>query len=178
MASEVAHRQSRQDPHEIEETLSLISGTSRELVDSMGDIVWAVNPNRDHLVDLVKRMRRFASDIFSARGITFRFDAPSDDRDIRLGTETRREVLLIFKESVNNIARHSGCTEVDIEFRPHGGWLVLKLSDNGKGFDAAGAFDGSGLASMRQRADRLGGSLEVVSRNGKGTIVTLKTPIR
>jgi signal transduction histidine kinase len=178
MASEVAHRQSREDPRQIEETLSLISGTSRELVDSMGDIVWAVNPNRDHLVDLVKRMRRFASDVFSARGITLRFDAPTDDRDVRLGTETRREVLLIFKEAVNNIARHSGSTEVDIEFRPHGGWLVLKLSDNGKGFDAAETFDGSGLQSMRQRAGRLGGMFEVVSRNGKGTTVTLKTPIR
>jgi signal transduction histidine kinase len=160
------------------ETLSLISGTSRELVDSMGDIVWAVNPNRDHLVDLVKRMRRFASDVFSARGIAFRFDAPADDRDVRLGTETRREMLLIFKEAVNNIARHSRCTDVDITFGPQGGWLVLKLSDNGKGFDASEAFDGSGLASMRQRAERLGGSLDVSSRNGKGTLVTLRSPIR
>ena len=178
MASDVAHRQSREDYQQMQETLSLISGTSRELVDSMGDIVWAVNPHRDHLVDLVKRMRRFASDVFSARGIAFRFDTPSDDRDIRLGTETRREVLLIFKEAVNNIARHSLCTEVDIEFKPQAGWLVLKLSDNGKGFDATQAFDGSGLQSMRQRADRLGGEFDVASHNSSGTIVTLKTPIR
>ncbi|HET9531563.1 MAG TPA: two-component regulator propeller domain-containing protein [Blastocatellia bacterium] len=178
MASEVAHRQSRQDDRQIEGTLSLISGTSRELVDSMGDIVWAVNPDRDHLVDLVKRMRRFASDVFSARGIAFRFEAPPDDRDIRLGTETRREMLLIFKEAVNNIARHSECTEAGIEFILKGGRLVLKLSDNGKGFDAEQTFDGNGLQSMRQRAERLGGSLEVASLNGKGTRVTLETPIR
>ncbi len=178
MASEVAHRQSRAADQQMVETLSLISGTSRELVDAMGDIVWAVNPKRDHLVDLVKRMRRFASDVFSARNIVFRFEAPVDDRDIRLGTETRREVLLIFKEAVNNIARHSQCTQADIEFTGQGGWLVLKLKDNGKGFDTSQPVDGNGLASLGRRAERLGGTLEVISRRGEGTAVILKTPLR
>lgn len=178
MASEVAQQRSRQDDQQMTEVLSLIAGTSRELVDSMGDIVWAVNPDRDHLVDLVKRMRRFASDVFSARHIAFHFEAPLDDRDIRLGTETRREVLLIFKEAVNNIARHSECAQVDIEFKSQGGWLALKLKDNGKGFDTSRSFDGNGLVSMSRRAERLGGTLEVVSGNGEGTAVTLKTPLR
>ena len=69
-------------------------------------------------------------------------------------------------------------TEAGIEFILKGGRLVLKLSDNGKGFDAEQTFDGNGLQSMRQRAERLGGSLEVASLNGKGTRVTLETPIR
>jgi ligand-binding sensor domain-containing protein/two-component sensor histidine kinase len=178
MASEVAQRQSRHEDQEMSEVLSLIAGTSRELVDSMGDIVWAVNPDRDHLVDLVKRMRRFASDVFSARNIAFHFESPVDDRDIRLGTETRREVLLIFKEAVNNIARHSECAQADIEFAEQGGWLVLKLKDNGKGFDTRQSFDGNGLLSMGRRAERLGGTLAVVSGNGEGTAVTLRTPLR
>ena len=178
MASEVARRQSRYEDQQMAETLSLISGTSRELVDSMGDIVWAVNPERDHLNDLVKRMRRFASDVFSARHIAFHFESPTDDREIKLGTETRREVLLIFKEAVNNIARHSGCARAEIEFKDQGGWLVLKLRDNGKGFDTSRSFDGNGLVSMSRRAERLGGTLEVVSRDGEGTAVTFKTPLR
>ncbi len=178
MASEVAGRRSHENDPQMAEALSLISGTSRELVDSMSDIVWAVNPKRDHLVDLTKRMRRFASDVFSARGIVFHFEGPSDDRDIRLGTETRREVLLIFKEAVSNIARHSKCTEAGIESRAQAGWLEVTLSDNGKGFDATRSFDGNGLASMRQRAERMGGRLEVLSRNGEGTTVTLKTPLK
>lgn len=178
MASEVASRRSRDDDQQRTEALSLISGTSRELVDSMGDIVWAVNPERDHLVDLVKRMRRFASDVFSARNIAFRFEAPIDDRDIRLGSETRREVLLIFKEAVNNIARHSECAQAEIELHGQAGWLVLKLKDNGKGFETTGSFDGNGLLSMARRAQRLGGTLEIVSSSSEGTAVTLKTPLR
>ncbi len=178
MASEVACGRSREADQQMTEVLSLISETSRELIDSMGDIVWAVNPERDHLVDLLKRMRRFASDVLSARHIAFRFEGPVDDRDIRLGTETRREVLLIFKEAINNIARHSGCAQADIEFKAQGGWLTLQLKDNGTGFDTNQSMDGNGLASMRRRAERLGGTLEIISHSGEGTSVILKTSLR
>jgi len=178
MASEVARGRAPESDEQMAETLSLISSTSRELVDSMGDIIWAVNPDRDHMTDLVKRMRRFASDVFSACCIAFRFEVPLDDREIRLGAETRREVLLIFKEAVNNIARHSECTQVDIEFQSRGEWLMLQIKDDGKGFDITRSSDGNGLVSMSRRAGRLGGTLEVLSRSGEGTTVTLKTPLR
>ena len=178
MASEVARQRSPKDDQQLTEALSVISGTSSELVDSMSDIVWAVNPGRDHLTDLIRRMRRFASDVFSARGIAFRFEAPSDEQDIPLGTETRREVLLIYKEAVNNTARHSQCTRADTELEVQGGRLILRLNDNGVGFDMTRSFDGNGLASMSHRAERLGGMLRVVSRNGEGTTLTLRIPLK
>lgn len=177
MASEVARLRSPKDDAQIKESLSLISDTSRELVDSMGDIVWAVNPSKDHLRDLTKKMRRFASDVFSASNISFRFQAPGDEQDIKLGVDTRREVFLIFKESVNNIVRHSECSEAEIELEARAGRLLLKLKDDGKGFDVKEASDGTGLASMRKRAASLDGNLEVVSNNGKGTTVTLRVPL-
>jgi signal transduction histidine kinase len=178
MASEVARRRSPGDDQQMTEALSLISGTSSELVNSMSDIVWATNPSRDHLFDLVKRMRRFASDVFSARSIAFRFQGPSNERDIPLGTETRREVLMIYKEAVNNAARHSQCTLSDTDLEVRGGWLILRLNDNGIGFDVAGSFDGNGLASMSQRAEKMGGVLRVVSRDGEGTTLTLRIPLK
>ncbi len=178
MASEVARERSPVGDQRMTDALSLISGTSSELVDSMSDIVWAVNPSRDHLVDLIKRMRRFASDVFSAHSIAFRFEAPSDERDIPLGTELRREVLLIFKEAVNNIARHSQCTRADTELEVQGGWLILRLNDNGTGFDTARSFEGNGLTSMSHRAKRMGGLLRVVSNDGEGTTLTLRIPLK
>jgi len=178
MASEVARQRSPKDDPQMTDALSLISGTSSELVDSMSDIVWAVNPGRDRLVDLIKRMRRFASDVFTARGIAFRFEAPSEERDIALGTEPRREVLLIYKEAVNNIARHSQCTSADTELEVQGGWLMLRLKDNGVGFDINQSFDGNGLVSMSHRVEKLGGRLRVVSHIGEGTTLTLRIPIK
>jgi ligand-binding sensor domain-containing protein/signal transduction histidine kinase len=175
MLSEVALRGRRGDA-QTDESLSLIATASRELVDSMSDIVWAINPKKDSVRDLTKRMRRFASDVFSARNIAFKFLAPGEEQDTKINADTRREVLLIFKEGVNNIARHSGCAEAEIELQIAAGWLLLKLSDNGKGFDTSAASDGNGLVSMRQRAKKLGGELELIS-NGRGATVILKAPL-
>jgi signal transduction histidine kinase len=176
MASEVAQHQVRSSDSRVTESLSLISGTAREFVDSMSDIVWAVNPNRDRLSDLTHRMRRFADDILSARGIGFIFTEP-DGEQSRLGAAVRREVFLIFKETVNNIVRHSDCSETTIDFHIDRGWLVLELRDNGRGFDPAHPREGNGLMSMQKRAASLGGTLEVISGTGKGAAVILRAPL-
>ena len=73
----------------------------------MGDIVWSIHPRNDNMKDLSLRMRRFAADVLSARGIEFDIRIPEED--LSLGPEARRDLLLIFKESVNNAARHSRC---------------------------------------------------------------------
>jgi ligand-binding sensor domain-containing protein/two-component sensor histidine kinase len=176
MLSEVAKRQLPRGTSGVEEPLSSIALSSRELVDAMSDIVWAVNPRKDRFSELVKRMRRFGSDVFSSRDIALKFEVP-DDHDFKLGADARREIFFILKEGVNNIARHSACTEAAITLKKQGGWLVLELVDNGKGFDASQACDGNGLISMRERAGRLGGVLEIVSENGHGTTLRLTVPV-
>lgn len=170
--------------------LATIAGTSREMVDSMSDIVWAINPKRDRLSDLAQRMRLFASDILSARDIRIRFSAPETGKDVTVGADLRREIYLIFKETVNNLAKHSGASAAEIDFRLAGSRIVVSVSDNGRGFatDGGGASDGGdeqhttmgghGLGSMRQRAEKLGGTYEVASEVGRGTTVTLKVPIK
>ena len=177
MLSEVARSQLQHDDSRSKEWFSTIATTSRDTVDAMSDIVWAVNPKRDHLRDLTRRMRRFADDIFAARNIEFQFRVPELDRDIRLGADLRREVFLIFKESINNIVRHSGCAASSVDLQVEDGWLVLTLIDDGKGIDEYRIGEGTGLGSMRQRAEKLGGSFEVSSPDADGTIVTLKVPL-
>jgi signal transduction histidine kinase len=177
MLSEVTLRASQGNARMVE-SLSQIAGAAREVVDSMSDIVWAVNPKKDSVHDLTRRMRRFGAEIFSARNIAFKFHAPGEEQDAKLGADIRREVFLIFKEAINNIARHSDCAEAEIELQIAAGWMLLKLRDNGKGFDASAASDGAGLMSMRQRAERLGGKFELSSSNGAGATVTLKVPLR
>jgi signal transduction histidine kinase len=175
--SEVARQQMGRGDMRATEPLSMIASASRELVDSMSDIVWAINPRRDRLNDLVQRMRRFASDIFTARDIQFSFRTSEFASGARVGADTRRQVFLIFKESINNAARHSGCTEADIEFGMERDWLVLTLKDNGKGFDRAEVNEGHGLMSMCERARELGGTLELTTEPGRGTVVTLRVPV-
>ncbi len=175
--SEVANAQLQDDHPHIESPLSSIAQISRESVASMSDIVWAINPRRDHLIDLVQRMRRLASEIFAGGKIEYEFLAPETD-DLRLGADVRRNVLLIFKEAVNNVVRHSNCSTVGIELQIERSWLVLRVKDNGRGFDPSAPGEGNGLMSMRRRTESLGGELELKSIEGKGSQVTLKVPCR
>jgi len=176
LLGEVAQRQVQKNPAALVEPLGTISHLSRELVDTMSDIVWAINPNKDHLSDLSQRMRHFASDLFTARQIAFRFRTPDADRDVAVGANVRRELFLLFKEAVNNAVRHSGCTEADLELRVEPDGLVLVVSDNGRGFDVSRNADGHGLASMRERTEGLGGVFDVLSRPGEGTLLSFRIP--
>jgi len=156
--------------------LTRISDTSRELVRSMSDVVWSINPQRDLLGDLIQRMRYFATEVFTARDIDFEFRAEQTDHDLKLDVDLRRQVLLIYKESVNNIVRHSRCTKVEIDFGSREGGLVLQLKDDGEGFDTARQNTGNGLSSMRSRAASIKGTIEIDSKIGMGTRVTLRVP--
>lgn len=162
----------------VTERLSVIARASRELVDSMSDIVWVINPTRDQLSDLTQRMRRFASDVFSARDIAFTFRAPADEQHLKVGADVRRQVFLIFKEAVNNIVRHSGCARAEIELRVEGGTFVLTVRDDGRGFDPTSAAEGNGLMNMRARALAMGGQLDVDSGAGRGTTITLRASLK
>lgn len=174
--SEVVRRQVGRT-NEVSQPLSTIATTSRELVDSMSDIVWAINPNRDHLGDLVQRMRRFASDLFTANEIEFSFNARESDRPVKLDTEVRRQVFLIFKESAHNIVRHAKCSRVDIDIHIENHAITLTLKDDGCGFEIAQAGHGHGLSSMTQRAKTLGGTLGIDSHVGAGSSVSLRVPL-
>ena len=175
MVSDVAGRSARADSR-MANWLSLIADTSRDTVDAMSDIVWVVNPQKDRIGDLTQRMRRLADDAFTAANVRFRF-MTSTSAEIKIGVDTRREVFMIFKEALNNILRHARCSEAEIDLAIQHGRLELRLTDNGRGFDTSDAADGNGLASMRRRAARVGGELDVRSDPGRGSTVTLRVPL-
>jgi signal transduction histidine kinase len=122
-------------------------------------------------------MRRFAADTFTASNTALHLDLPPRDQEVKLGANMRREVFLIFKEAVNDIVKHSACSEVFIRFAVEGSRLRLELRDNGKGFDPQLESDGHGLVSLRSRAATLGGALSIDSSPRGGTSVTLDLPI-
>jgi signal transduction histidine kinase len=175
--SEVALQQGTRAMPERSHALSMIAASSRELVDAMSDIVWAINPAKDHLADLTQRMRRTAADAFATTNTGLRLELPPGDQEIALGANVRREVFLIFKEAVNNIVKHSACSEVVIRLGIEGTVLRLDVHDNGRGFDPSEPSEGYGLASLRNRAAALGGSLAVASAPGSGTAITLHLPM-
>jgi signal transduction histidine kinase/ligand-binding sensor domain-containing protein len=182
--SEVAQTQAKKGNGASVEPLSKITNVSNELISTMSDIVWSINPSKDHVSDLTQRMRRFASDVLSSKDISFQFRAPETDNELKLNTSLRREVFLIFKESVNNIVKHSGAKNVHIEMRLSNEDLILETADDGSGFKtgdtstkARFSIGGNGILSMKKRAQALGGSLQIRSEHGEGTTIYLRLPI-
>ena len=125
----------------------------------------------------MRRMRQHAEEIFALRDIDLEFYAPIADADLKLSVGVRRDVLLIFKESVNNAAKHSDCTKVEIDFRVNNAVLFLQIKDNGKGFEVEKTNgDEHGLRSMKRRAQALGGNLTIESQPKSGTTIEFIMP--
>ena len=101
----------------------------------MSDAVWSIDPAQDDLGRVIARMRTFATDVLDGKGIAWTFDAPPEP-GAKLAPETRRELFLVFKEAVTNVARHSGAKSARLRLEILAGSLTLEVADDGKGFDA------------------------------------------
>jgi ligand-binding sensor domain-containing protein/signal transduction histidine kinase len=174
--SEVAAQQAERDDSKLLPPLAQIGAVSREIVDSMSEIVWAVNPKHDHFTDLAIRMRRYVSDLAAGANLPISFTIQGEDRDAVVGPAARREIFLIFKEALNNVLRHAGCTECSTSLSLGSAWITLRVSDNGRGFDPKVRVMGNGLDSMVKRAERVGGTLRIESAAGRGTSLELRVP--
>ena len=164
--------------------LTEIADSARSLVDSMSDIVWSIDPRKDDLKSVAQRVRQFASDVLEARHIAWSFETPADIEKIKLPPDERRQLFLIFKEAVTNIAKHSGGSEARLCLRVEGGRLVAEIGDNGCGFaqpDPEISFNGlggNGLKNMRARASDVGGCLDVDSQPGTGSLIRFILPMK
>ena len=165
----------RQKHLPIEEEVSSIRSFSDEMIDKMGEIVWALNEKNDTLNDLLSYTRSYAVEYLEQNGIKCHVDEPDNIPQLNVSGEFRRNIYLTVKESLHNIVKHAQATEVSIHIEI-GKWLMIKISDNGIGLNNStpGEF-GNGLISMRNRMKELGGSFEIASKDG--TEVRMKAPI-
>jgi signal transduction histidine kinase len=176
--SEVAKRQVEATHAEAAHVLEQIGTSARELLDTTGDIVWAIDPRRDDGASLVARVREFGASLLEPKGIAWDFQASPEAEALTLDPEQRRQVLLIFKEALHNIARHSRGTAAHVSIATRDGRLRAEVRDDGCGFSESPEGSGHGLGSMRARAAQLGGELRIQSQPGAGTLLCLDLPLR
>jgi len=169
--SEVAERNKDNTSSAVKKDLRKISDTARLLVDSMSDIVWVVNPQRDSLHDLIVKLKDSYNEFFSSIGISFQVKNVEKSDDIKLPMEYKQNLLLMFKEAINNAIKHSACKKIVLEafYKDH--LIEILLKDDGTGFDSETVSYGNGIRNMRNRAEKLKGSLTVNSEKGKGTTI-------
>ena len=156
-----------------QEIFSRIGDTSKKMIDLMDDIVWSVNPDNDRFANMLVRMREYAAEMLEAKNIAFLFSADTNTGDLKIPMQMRKDYFLIYKESINNLAKYSEASNAHISITHHAKTLTTTICDNGKGFDASLIHSGNGLKNMQQRAAHLKAILKIDTKPGEGTIVTL-----
>lgn len=102
-----------------------------------------------------------------------------DEGDIQLDEPHAIALFRIVQESLTNVSRHAKADRVDVTLRRESGDYVLKVRDNGTGFDAMEKkSDSFGLVGIRERVLMLGGKVEIDSHPGKGTEIIVRIPVQ
>lgn len=162
---------------DIQEYLQKIKKHSSSMMESMSDIIWAINPSNDSLEKLLIRMKELAAELLEPAGIMYYFDASMITNESLLNLEQRKDLYLIFKEAINNAVKYSQATEVTVLLHYKEGELLLRITDNGKGFKTSAQTPGNGLKNMNSRAIAMGADLSIESIPGVGTSIVLRKQI-
>lgn len=179
-------RRSQAIQGELQEQVRSMADDSREVLRSLDEIVWAVNPEKDTLEHLVSYIAQYAQDYFRRTGIELELEIPPQLPPQPLTSQSRHHLFLAVHESLTNLLKHSGASRARISMRCRGPEFEIVVEDNGRGFDpaarqggAAGAADGfgNGFGNMRHRLTDVGGRCDVRSRPGQGTTVCFVFPL-
>ncbi len=173
---DIAKEQIQKVDPQATETINRIGVSSRYLIDSINDIVWAVNPKNDVFENITTKMRLFAADLLIQNDVAIDFYVDGNLNTLNLSVEARKHFYLIFKEAINNIYKHAKCTEVKTRIELVGDKISMTISDDGIGFDSSKVQQGNGQISMQNRAKKLNGTLEIQSQSNKGTNLKLIFP--
>ena len=169
----------------LKEALSRAAGLHRVARRALGEVrrlVFGLRPTTLDDLGLGAALRQYADEWRTSCGI--RADLVMDGlHDERLPREIETALYRIFQEALSNVARHARASGVRIVIDRRPGLVVMRVDDDGRGFDsnagpaAAGTAHGLGLHSMRERAAALGGSLEIDSARGRGTTIVVEIPL-
>ena len=152
--------------------LQKIQDNANELYYSTKDFIWAIHPSKDSAIDLFVLLRDFGNELFEDTDVQFMVDDFNElDHSFSLNMDLKRQLVLIFKEAMNNSIKHARCSKVVFKMEVHEAQMKLSLIDNGIGFILKREGFGYGLGSMFNRSEKVGGQLKVNTAIDNGTEV-------
>ena len=165
---------------DVTKLLQQVSKNTNDMMEALSDIVWAINTRNDRFDNVVNRMRAFAIEVLEPAGIKMQFEVSPELANVHLDMQQRKNLYLVFKEAVNNIAKYAACQNVYIQLKKKDAKkLVMEIVDDGKGFqiDTVRAnemsLSGNGIRNMQKRAEELNGTFQLHSVPGQGVKLQL-----
>lgn len=162
--------------------LDKITSSTSEMMESMNDMVWTIKSDNDRFEHVINRMRSFAVNVCEAKGIELRFSADNNADKLNLDMELRKNIYLIYKESINNAIKYSKATDLVVDIQVSGSLLHLRVADNGIGFDQQVETQNelnlgrNGLKGMRKRAQEI--NAEISIKSDEGTTIDVQVPLQ
>jgi ligand-binding sensor domain-containing protein/two-component sensor histidine kinase len=161
------------EPVKTKEWVNQIGKYAQHMLNVMDDIVWAINPKMDGFASIVSRMKEVAYSTAEASDIKVFFYYDEQLDNVLLPMLTKRNLYLIFKETINNAAKHAACKNIHIELKKINDTLIFLIKDDGKGFDTAKEVSRNGIKNVKQRAIEIKAHISIKSSINNGTITEL-----
>ncbi len=153
--------------------LERIKEESKEMAEKMNDIVWAINPVNDTMEKVLSKIKSYGNNLCTSAGIVFHFSKPELKEGV-LNMQVRNNIYLISKEAINNAVKYSAAKNIRFELFRKKNYYVLRIEDDGNGFDINTVKPGNGLLNMQSRAKEIGEELTIRSAPSKGTVLELQ----
>ncbi|GAB4001740.1 hypothetical protein GCM10028807_58640 [Spirosoma daeguense] len=164
---------SQNRPESAQKMVQKIYSDARQILESIDEIIWTINPGNDSLLRIGLRLQEYAQPLMESKEIQFSFQIDDKLTDFPVSMEVRRSLYLIGKEAINNLIKYSEATKATVRFERKDNRLQILIEDNGRGFDTSHSSQRTGQTSMQQRAQAIGGTLDVLSAPGQGTRLQL-----
>ncbi|MBK8091577.1 MAG: hypothetical protein IPK32_06225 [Verrucomicrobiaceae bacterium] len=150
--------------------IPVIAGKAQQLVSTLDEIVWAVNPRHDTLASFAEYVSASAAEMIEVSGLALRLERSTELPEVPLDSVQRHALFLAVREALNNAVKHSGASEVRLSIDFTANRLVIMIMDDGQGFSATTSHHSEGLRNMQNRLAGIGGTCQIESGTG-GTMV-------
>jgi signal transduction histidine kinase len=171
--SAVANQLMIKNPKEAQNILEKIELQSENLADKIGDIIWSMKPGKDEFMTMSIRIKNFANDILGSTNINYKIRIDPKIDELITDITTRKNIVLILKEAVNNVAKYSKATYLDVNLKMIENTIFIEITDNGIGFDVSKT-KGNGIGNMQKRVEELKGNFEIITAINRGTTIAIQ----
>jgi PAS domain S-box-containing protein len=163
------------DPAQVAQPLDYVLSLAEAGLVEMRALIFELRPESLEMEGLVAALTKQTASLHARHHIEVQ-TAFGDEP--RLPLAAKEALYRIAQEALNNIVKHARASRVEVRLELADGSVRLEIGDNGEGFDPQGEFPGHlGLRSMRERAEKAGGTLAVESTPGQGTRILIRIPV-
>jgi signal transduction histidine kinase len=175
LGAETARIRLDENPAAAVEPIDYVMSLAQAGLAEMRALIFELRPESLETEGLVAAIEKQGASLSARHSIAFELQAGPEPA---APLAVKEALYRITQEALHNVVKHAGAAHVRVHLESGGDGVTLSVQDDGKGFDAGGSFPGHvGLDSMRERAQKLGGTLTIESSPGSGTTIVARLPV-